>query len=586
MRDGSPGGTPAPTEANAWAVTLACARVHAITTSLSSGVLRIEQLAAAALLLVLVVSACVVVRRVASERVFSQNAGIVRATLALALAVLALRLALFPPSFVHANLHGPTIVDDILGAPAVAGGRGRGFGQTTFLVLGLVARLAGRTFETVARTNAVCGVASLVVAGLLAARWSGRAVCLPLALAVGALQPALARIACSEDAHVMAGFFGLLALLAADRYGERRDRAALVLAVASTCLMLDSRQTFYPWAFFVPAVILARGGRAVARQPEALAAFAVIAGAMTLRLLETGASEPAQVLILPAALGSVRSLGALLVHHPLLDVRRYALGSLPLEVLGIVTARRWLGWRVYAVLLAATFLFTLPFGFPAVGVECSFRTPALLLAVVAAAWGAERLWRGGPYLRAAFLALAVVGPVVLPSWSALREPTPITLEYLFVRDVARPALGARFEIAELAPRDPMPSYRLARFEIDAPRVDVYALPQADLARGQVYFLRGLQCRARSGLELTGVTSKVETLPFSQLRDMAVPAFEHTRPAGASSSEQRPECTRILAGAEPVGPALTIDAGSDENPFVFYGDDSVQVQFYRLRPPPG
>jgi hypothetical protein len=555
--------------------------VHAITTSLSSGVLRVEQLAAAALLLILAVSAGVVARRVASEGVFSRNAGIVRATLALALAVLALRLALFPPSFVHANLHGPTLVDDILGEPAVAGGRGRGFGQATFLVLGLVARIVGRTFETVARTNAVCGVASLVLAGLLAARWSGRAVCLPLALAVGALQPALARISCSEDAHGLAGFFGLLALVSADRYGERRDRAALVLAVASTCLMLDSRQTFYPWAFFVPTVIFARGGRAVAKQPEALAAGALIAGAMTLRLLETGTSEPAQVLILPAALGSVRSLAALLLHHPLLDIRRYALGSLPLEVLGIVTARRWLGWRVYAVLLAATFLFTLPFGFPAVGVECSFRTPVLLLAVVAGAWGADRLWRAGPYLRAVFLAFAVAAPVVLPSWSALREPTPITREYLFVRDVARPALGAHFEIAELAPRDPMPSYRLASFEIDAPRVDA-----ASLARGQVYFLRGLQCRARSGLELMGVTSKVETLSFSQLRDMAVPAFEHARPAGASSSEQRPECTRILEGAEPVGPTLTIDDAPDEAPFVFYGDDPVPIQFYRLRPPPG
>jgi hypothetical protein len=68
--------------------------------------------------------------------------------------------------------------------------------------------------------------------------------------------------------------------------------------------------------------------------------------------------------------------------------------------------------------------------------------------------------------------------------------------------------------------------------------------------------------------------------------MAVPAFEHARPARASSSEQRPECTRILEGAEPVGSALTIDDAPDESPFVFYGDDPLQIQFYRLRPPPG
>ncbi len=568
---------------SAYASMCARARDH---DPLSLRVLRVEQLVAVALLLVLLVSASVVLRRLAAEGAFSRNARVVYATLALALTALALRLALFPPSFVHANFHGPTILDDILGEPAVAAGRGSSFGQATFLVLGLVARVGGRTFETVARTNAVCGIGSLVLAGLLAARWSGRVVCLPLAVAVGALQPALARISCSEDAHGLAGFFGLLAFVAADRYGERRDRAALVVAVAATCLMLDSRQTFYPWAFFVPAVILARGGRAVVKQPEALAAVVVIAVAMAMRLLETGASEPAQVLILPAALGSVRSLGALLFHHPLLDVRRYALGSLPLEALGIVTARRAPGWRVYVALLAATFLVTLPFGFPAVGVECSFRTPVLLLAVVAGAWGGERLWRLGPYLRAAILTLAVAAPVVLPSWRVLREPTPVTREYLFVRDVARPALGSAFEVAELPSKDPMPSYRLARFEIDAPRVDAASPSQADLAGGRLYFLRGLQCRARSGLELMGVTRKVETLSFSQLADMAVPAFEHSRPAGASLSKQRPECTRILAGAEPVGPTLTLDDAPDEDPFVFYGDDPVQIQFYRLRPPPG
>jgi hypothetical protein len=552
--------------------------VHATTTHLSAGVLRAEQLLAAVLLVLLVGSAWILVRRLVAEGFFARNARVLLVASALAVIALGVRLVLFAPSFVHANLHGPTLVDDILAEPAVAAGRGSGFGQTTFLVLGLVARVVGRTFETVAWTNAVCGVASLLLAGLLAARWSGRVACVPLAVAVGALQPALARIACSEDAHGLAGLFGLLAFLAADLYGERRDRPSLALAVASTCLMIDARQTYYLWALFVPVVALARGGRSLARLPESLVAAAAIVGAFALRLWETGTSEPAQVLILPAALASTRSLGALLLHHPLLDVRRYALGTLPLAALGVVATRRTPMWRAYLTLLGATFLVTLPFGFPAVGVECSFRMPALLLALIACAWGAERLWRGGQGLRAA-LALAIAAPVVLPAWTSLREQTPITREYVFVRDVARPALGASFSIAELVPKDPMPTYQLARSAIDAPRVDADSL-----AGGSVYFLRGLQCRARSGLELMGIGSKVETLSFARLRDMAVPSFEHVRPPGAGASEERIECARILAGAEPFGPVLTLDRAPDENPFVFYGDDPVEVQFYRLRPP--
>jgi hypothetical protein len=559
--------------------------VHPETTHFAASVLRVEQ-SIDLLLLILALGAGGVLlwRAIASGHV-GRRRRVIETTAALALGALCLRLWLFPPAFVHANFRGPRLVDDILAMPRPAMNLGS-YGQVTFLVLGALARVFGHRFESVAVTNACFGVATLVVLGALAARWTGRAVCAPFAVAVGVLQPALARTACSEDAHVLGGLLGLIALLAIDVYVDRDDGMALLLAVAAAALMVGSRQTYYPWA---PAVVLmgvARGGWGIFRRGEMWVAAVAILLALALRLLSTLVNEPAQLGILPAALANPRLVWTLLLRHPLLDIGRFALGSLPLGVLGIVAMRGAPMLRGYLLLLAATFVVTLPMGFPLPGVECSFRTPVLLLGLVAVASGAERLWRVRPRgLGLAPLGLAIAAPVVLPTWALYREVTPATREYLFVRDVAGAALPASFVLAEIRAVDPMPSYRLAGAALPRAvplrRADARTLSPEDRASGRVYFLGGLQCRARSLLELAGYTQKVETLPMKDLAAIALMGFQGRVPGGVAPSTTREECARLLRDAEPVGPLLVIDHVPPEDPFVLYGDAPVPIQLWRL-----
>ncbi len=60
-------------------------------------------------------------------------------------------------TFLHANLHGNEIVDAILDFPAPCTSRGASFGQASFMVLGLIARLGGGRFEVIAAGNQLLG---------------------------------------------------------------------------------------------------------------------------------------------------------------------------------------------------------------------------------------------------------------------------------------------------------------------------------------------------------------------------------------------------------------------------------------------
>jgi hypothetical protein len=564
--------------------------MHPVTTWFAGTEPRVEQVLVAVLLVVLLAAGARSSWRAIQRGTWRAHRRLAATTAALAVATLAARLAAFPPSFVHANFRGPALVDAMLRWPHPAEELGS-YGQATSFLLGAAAASLGRRFEVVATSNAVAGVVALVLAGALAARWTGRLRCLPLALALGALSPELARLACSEDAHVLGAVFGLAALLAIDVYAARRDRAALVAAVAAAALMVDSRQTYYAWAPCVVAMGAARGGRRLWARPDFILASLAIGLALVGRLVATGVNEPMQVAMPILAFSSARIVGALVVHHPLLDVTRHALPLLPFELVGLFALRRAPMRRAVLALLAVTFVVTLPFGFPLPGVECSFRLPLLLLALALAAAGAELLWSAHVAGRVG-VALAVGAPILLPSWRELRRASPVTQEYLFVRDVAARSLGRTFTLAELRAVDPMPAYRLAdgALPLDATitRVDVRRLSAADLSRAPVYFLAGVQCRARSALELGGFTQKVETLSADDLRAVLVAPMEHRIVGGAPPpSTMRAECAALLDRAAPAGPESLIAAPDEENPFALYGDAPITLRFYRLTaaPPP-
>jgi hypothetical protein len=562
--------------------------VHPETTHFSGAIPRVEQVLDLIVLLVLLGASLRLARRWVQGDDLREHAGIIVTTSALCLVALGLRIVLFPPSFVHANFRGPWLVDGILAAPRPSEPLAS-YGQVSFLLLGTITRAVGEPrFETIAWTNAVVSVLSLAVVGVLAARWTGKLASLPLAVAVGALQPALARTGCSEDAHVLGAFFGLVALVAIDAYAARGDRTTLVLAIASAVLMVGSRQTYYAWAPCIVGMGIARGGRLLLRRPEMIVGTLVLGVALVLRLVTTAINEPAQVSMLSAALAGPGILWALLSRHPLFDLGRYALVLLPLEVLGVVAMRDPKVRRACLVFFLVTFVVTLPFGFSLPGVECSFRTPVLYLGVAFAASGAEFLWRWRPYGLAP-IGLAIASPLVLPTWHELREVSPLTREYLFVRDVASPLLPRSFTLAEILATDPMPSYRLApgalASNLAVTRKDVRALGPEDSESDPAFLLVGLQCRARSALELAGYTRKVETLPLVELRDVALRALRDEIPGGEVPGGMREECARQLVGAEPAGPELVIERAANENPFALYGPTPVSVRFWRLHAHP-
>src|SRR5438046_5666516 len=110
--------------------------------------LRIEQATVVALLAALVAAGGVALARGYRRGGWRAHRPLIAATVALALAALAARLALSRPTFLHADLRGEPLLDWIFLFPQPADSLGT-IGQGSFVVLGALARLFGRSFATV-----------------------------------------------------------------------------------------------------------------------------------------------------------------------------------------------------------------------------------------------------------------------------------------------------------------------------------------------------------------------------------------------------------------------------------------------------
>ncbi len=551
---------------------------------MSSLATRTEQWIDAALLVAFVLAAVTALWRGARAGVWRGQKRVIVATVAVCAAALVARLAVCAPDFLHVNFRGLRIVEQILAFPT-AGENLDTYGQTSFVVLGVIAKAFGHSFRVIATTNVVFGVMTLGLAGWCAARWTGRAWCAPLAVVVGALQPALVRVASSEDAHGLAVLFGFAALVAIDVYATTRDRAALATAALAAVLMVFTRQTLYVWAIAIVGMAIARGGWSLLRRKEFGVAVAVIVAAVVVRVVTTMRSEPIELLLPALMFSSAGLLGDLLRFHPILDVTRYALLLLPLEILGVVVmARTSPVKRGYFVFLGVVFVVTLPFGFPGPGAECSFRLPAMTLVLVAAAAGAERLMRAGWAPRVLLLA-AVISPIALPTWRMLGKRSAPLQEYEYLRAASR-LLPERVLFVDIPAREPMPAYRIPNHLLDAAgrrvwRFDVDKVRPEDRA-GPMYFLAGIQCRAWSVAELSGLRFEHPTLADLQEFFRAPVAHRIFHDVRAPNTP-RPECAALIEGAEPVGPPLVIHDAPSENPFVLYGDAPIVVQLMRIPP---
>ncbi|MBI5609212.1 MAG: hypothetical protein HY902_10075 [Deltaproteobacteria bacterium] len=493
--------------------------------------------------------------------------------LALALAAtLGLRFATDVPRFLHANLHGPALLGDVLRFPQPAEERAEyGCGHPT--LLGLVAAALGRRWETVVRADQVLGVATLGLAAWQAQRWLREPAAALWVVAFGALAPALTLVAASEDANVSAAAVAWLTALALDRYGRRRQAADLVLAVLAAGWMLWSRQAGILWLPVAAALPLWQHAD-LRKDRRLLAALAGLALLLALRMAASW-QHPGDNLtyaILVRMLQAPGQLWPLFRNHPMFS-HEYALFTAPLLLFGWVLlpqrapVGRPLAWALLALVAA-----TLPFGVPAPGSNLAFRWPAVLLALVPQAAAAIHLAARLRAWQRPVLGIAVaLAPLLAPNWGELHEQGPLEAEYLLLRAVL-PKLpnGALLAVPDL--REPAPSWHLPRHLLPV-ETQLIALDERAPTDRPVYWVLGVACRGRSPLELRGSDSVAD-------RTTAVlQSFRGEAPVAPRTL--RSECQRWLARSHPVTPVQLVTP-RDELPFVLYGGAPLQLAVM-LRP---
>ncbi|NUO50232.1 MAG: hypothetical protein HOV80_15365 [Polyangiaceae bacterium] len=486
------------------------------------------------------------------------------------------------PSFLHANLHGTSLLESIARFPADPSHRAT-YGPVSFLVLGAFSLPFDHRLEAIARINHALAAGAVLFASLLVGRISGRRSAALAACAAGLLFVPILRVAGSEDAHVTAAFFGAASFLFADIYGETKRSSALVAWVGAVVLMIHARQTFYPWALLSIAFVWVHP-RAL-RDRRTLWGIAAIGLTLAARLHTTlgDESERISVAALPVLLTDGEIFGGLISRHPLADIRRFSLIHAPLLVIGLValwrTGRR--GW-VLCASFATSLVVTLPFGFPGPGVELAFRLPAVLLGVAIAGVGADALARAAAARwRAPFLALLsaalVAVPLLSPGRSLLDWQSAEWREFLAVRRLAAD-LPPKVRVIHPPRHEPEPSYAppiraLVEAGLDAKRAHPDPNPDRDTA---FVFLLGIRCHGWSLLE------DLEIADPSQLdREGFRRVFRAIEAPPPERSEERPLCVRARALGTPIGRAEHIESLPDDPPFVRYGPESVTVSFVRL-----
>jgi hypothetical protein len=494
-----------------------------------------------------------------------------------------LRLALFPPSLIHANFHGISILDSVLD-PSAPRQRAE-YGPVSFVVLGVAAQLFGATLDTVAAVNQFFAVLTLGVLGILAARWSGASLALWGTLACGALNPLFSRTGASEDAHVLAVLLAALGLLCLDLAAERGAHLWLALGAGALVLAVYTRQTIYLWPPIAFGVAIARSPRRVLRWPAFWPAASLVAAALVVRVLSAqhAGADMVSISALPRFYARPAMIVSLLAWHPFFDVARFAAAYLPLGLFGaVVLLRRGALGAAWLTGSAAYFLLTLPFGWASPGIELAFRLPAAALAFIAVGAGAGVLLQRP--VTAGLVALAALAPGALSGWDEARRVSPSAQEWRWLERQAA-ALPKRVAIVDASLRDPQPSYRLARGPFRRHGVEVSLVREADGMAEPLYFVEGVGCRAFSLVEL--MDPAVRALPddaaMDWLFDHAMPALaRHEAPPGLLPIPAvRPECAAAL-NVPTAGEEVVIDAAPGEWPFVAYGASPVPLRLHRLR----
>ncbi len=373
------------------------------------------------------------------------------------LALLAAWIRLFAttPALVHGSLdHATALVESVIAFPSANMHRVNEYGYGSFATLGLLCAAFGRRVETIVAANAIISALCVFPLGLVAARWSGRSTAALYAAAAWAASPLVARLAHSEDAHVVATAFALCAIAWLEIAFASVSRLALVNAVIALALAVLSRQTLAPWIALCCAVVVERWwrSRSADRRLSTTAIIATLAimclpvlRFLALAQLDEGANQ--FVLMVFGIMASrPRAVLEILSAHPFFDVHNLSVLVPSVGLLGALSLC-WRGSPVRLAFPASVFtitLVTLPFTLPVPGDRWAFRLPLYALGLIAVGAGAarieERLVRRArfvvPVLTIAVALLAFCCRTALDN----RRPSADLIEYQFVRDAleARP----------------------------------------------------------------------------------------------------------------------------------------------------
>jgi hypothetical protein len=514
--------------------------------------------------------------------------------LAGAAAVFVVRWTIAEPTFVHASLHGPRLLEQPYVNPYESF---RGYGPVAPLLHGWVLRGFGPDLTHVALLHQLCASLTLIPLAWVAARLANsRWACVGV-FVVAALHPVLVRIGASEDGHVLAVVFAWLGIAGLVAYADERRPAQLVLGTAAVILMIYTRQIMLALLPFAFALALARR-RELLRERPFMAAAALCGVLVVLHLVLLG-SHPDQAFHLRSLAVRFPTLGivtAALRHHPLFDVGLYQPMFVPLWLIGmIVVWRDSLFGKCFVACFAAQFVATL-WLYEGLNVALMFRMPLLTIGCALAGVGFARVVAGvetrsgvqaSRWMALAFGALVLVVPLARPGWRLVTELRPLTHEYRLIQRSA-PLLPERAVLVLLAGGGiDRPGYEFPTHVLRGAGVELVEHTSADVvAQGKLdeplVFLRGDACYAYSLIELSNIPPPIEFASIiatigEDAANQRVPA-NLVIPAG-----MRPECELMLRGAEPIGELVRVPARPFDVPFVVYGVDELELGFYRVTP---
>jgi hypothetical protein len=494
--------------------------------------------------------------------------------------------ALAPPAFIHSGFHGYSLLDSIVSWPSLSVYK-PGYGHATFITLGLACRLLGFIGDGWRETvlaNAVFGTGILVAASLLAFR-AGGTLAGYAAMAAGILHPLFVRTSSSEDAHVVACFYGMVALVAAD--AARRAGAFTVprlsVLVAAGLLAFYGRQTMFFWP---PLLVLVAGWgrfRDLARRRSSWVVMGIVALAMVPKLmLLAGGLEESYGLILRWTIPLMTP--SVMARHPLFLPAES--GALLLALSGAVPALVRKSDATLAILAGgAAFAFVSSFAMlaqPGWGLEYGFRLPLFSLLLPIVGVGSARTIeaiRGLGSQRSVVVKTILPASVVIvlclypaPALSrVLSQPSPLAQEYRLI------AAGAT-----TLPKNPPADVTVfvgSNSELKVPHSafgsDVRVLESSgnEAARGH-YAYQSLGCFCYplkelvdpSGPDFNGRISAMTSSDFRSfvraLWDDPLDAI-HRMGGAPPTQELRPECQAAFRGALRFIPWGEVEVGRQE-----------------------